>query len=217
MSDVKKSAVAINFPKVPEKPNPSDIVVAMGRLAMAWSASEFYFGLILARLMAHADLSSSENVQKALDGSAVMTVDMNAIYALYFAVESTRGRRRLVLDLASVRVGEGYLIQASYDSIKELTEQHENIGKIRNVYAHTAMGQIDDGSYVFLNGKMMISRVDGARKQRSARIRAGNNKVQVKMIDELTDRITAWIEQASVVLNQIATSASPSPAPNEHL
>lgn len=209
----RKPSVSIKFPGVPEPIGPCDVVVAMGRLAIGWSSSEYYLALILARLMAQADLSSRDKIQKAASGRADMIVDMNAVYALYFAVESSRGRRKMVMDLASVRNGEGYLTQSSFEEIKSLLEKHSDIGRVRNKYAHTAMGRIDDGAYVLLDGQMLISRTDGSRKQRSAKIRANNNKVQAKAINEVADRLAAWVGEATDVLNRISTLVSPSLPP----
>ncbi|WP_411036166.1 hypothetical protein [Shinella sp. BYT-45] len=213
MKPGRKPCVTIRLPAVPEHPHANDVIVALGRLTMAWSASEFYLALIMSRLMARADLSTMENLLKAMDGEAVMISDTNAVFALFFAVESSRGRRKLVLDLAEARHGEGYLYKASFDEIKALLKSHGDIARLRNRYAHTAMGLAEDGSYILLDGKMILTRIDGTQMQRNAKIRANNNKVNPKMIDDATNRIADWIDEARSVCSRIATSIEPGPSP----
>jgi hypothetical protein len=202
--------VSLSFPGVPSpEKTDDDVVVALGRMTIAWSSSEFYLLLLLHRLMAIADLSTDEKVSRAMNGAAEMVVDTNAVSALYFAVESSRGRRSLVQDLASARKGEGCLVKESYDDITSLLSEHGTIGKVRNRYAHTAMGLSGDGSYVLLDSKMMISRADGSRMERSVIIRTNNNKVQANMIDDVTNRLEAWINKAKALLKSVSTTAAP--------
>lgn len=66
------------------------------------------------------------------------------------------------------------------------------------------MGLRDDGSYVFLNADMMTFSLDGSRKQRSPRIKAGNNTVKVEMIDEIIDEIASWVRETHDLLNRLS-------------
>jgi hypothetical protein len=199
------ASVSLNFPAVPAPQKIDDVVIALGRMTIAWSSSEFYLLLLLTRLMASAPVSSADGVSTAMRGRADMVVDTNAVSALYFAVESSRGRRRLVQDLAHARRGDGYLVEESYDRIARLLNEHDAIARSRNKYAHTAMGLSEDGSYVLLDKKLMISHKDGSRLERSSLIRTNNNKVQAKMIDGVTDRLESWIGEAKTLLTSIAT------------
>lgn len=176
---------------------------------MAWSSSEFYLALLLQRLMASAQLETPEQIDQAVAGDADMVVDMNAVFALYYAVESSRGRRDLVRRLAEARHGEGFLPHESLDRIKSLLTDHASIGKNRNGYAHGAMGRADDGSYILLDRKMMISRSDWSTRLKNPQVRANNNKVEAKRIDEVTSSIDEWINRALDTLRTTETQPSP--------
>lgn len=114
MVEKRKPALSISWPAVPEKPNASDLVVAMGRLAIAWSSSEHYLVLALYRL-----LSDQADVERQILNKATH----NAAFALFYAVESSRGRRKLVHDLADVRAGEHVLSKAANAELKALLER----------------------------------------------------------------------------------------------
>ncbi|WP_454684880.1 hypothetical protein [Ancylobacter moscoviensis] len=172
---------------------------------MAWSSSEYYLALILARLMSVPDLSTFENIERAAQGKAVMMLDTNAVFAIYFAVESSRGRRRVVFDLAKAKLDEKTLTKASYDDIKLLLDDHERISKVRNKYAHTAMGWSEKGHYVLLDRKMMLTADGGTKRERDPRVRASDNKVDANMVKDVGDRLEKWIASARRTLTDIAT------------
>jgi hypothetical protein len=120
------ASVSLKFPTVPDKPaKSSDLLTALGRLVIAWSASEFYFMLLLSRLMAIPDLSTDEKRQKAIfEGSAAAIVDFDAISAIYFSVESSRGRRDLAKAVAKARQDAGRMGDDQYQAVDRILNRH---------------------------------------------------------------------------------------------
>ena len=197
--------VAIEFPGVPASSDETALIHALGRLTIAWSSSEFYLALLLQRLMASPKLDDADDWHRGLCGNVVMTSDMNAVFSLFFSVESSRGRRDLVRALATARHGEGNLVTASFEAIKALLESHGKIARNRNKYVHTAMGRETDGSYVLLDNKTLITRMDWTTRLRNPRIRAKNNRVDPKQIDDVVASIGDWIDTAIALLKSIET------------
>ena len=199
------SKVRIYFPGMPHKEDKSELISELGRLAMAWSSSEYAIAIILARLMATPDLSTAQNVELAKKGAAVFTLDSTTVFSIFFAVESSRGRRLLVDQVAENKYNERKLTKDSFDRIKHLLNEHQKIGNVRNKYMHTAMGWSEGGHYVLMDKKMMQPSKDGTIHEHDAILRSKANRVDVKMVKDVGDRLDAWLKNAHKLMNEIRT------------
>ncbi|MBZ9996339.1 hypothetical protein [Mesorhizobium sp. BH1-1-4] len=202
-------SLKLKFPGAPTPEDEDKIIYALGRMTIAWSSSEHYLALLIMRLMGHVDLSDADKVQAAASGQPVSLIaDTNAIFSIFLAIDSTRGRRKIAENIADARFDEHHISEEWWRKIKEILKAHEAIGKLRNKYAHTALARDDDGRYIQLNRDILVQSKNLTKKQNNLDIRANNNKLTSEMVDETTKRIGRWIEEFHDLLKHLPSKAT---------
>lgn len=177
--------VNMKMPSVPPIEEPETFASALGRLAIGFSASEFYLAMICMRLNSWADEKST---------APSLIADTNTVFTMFFSVESTRGRRELTKNLADVRKGEGYINESWKKKIDDLLGRHAKIATQRNRFFHTPLANDRDGHFVLMSNDILIHRTDRTKLQSNPLIRRNNARLTIGMINRVTDEIEAWIE-----------------------
>lgn len=204
------ATISVRFPEAPANNDIDDMFSALGRLVVAWSASEFHLSQICLRLMAYLDLGDVESVRLAANGKPTsVKADTNAVLAMFLSVESSRGRREMTARLADIRCGEGYITEEWHRKIKDLMTRHQRLGKRRNRLIHTPISRDDEGRFHFLDENILLGREDRTGPNRSAVNRLNNNRVRRSDIDTLIDDVRSWNSDANDLANSIQSAPFP--------
>lgn len=161
---------------------------------MAWSSAEYCLSIQFALLMSEPDLRSFQKTSETPHEVIVpLVVDTNAVNSIFWAIDSNRGRRDLVGQLAIARNTDGKLSAELLAELQSLLESMRQLATRRNRYAHTAISVGSDG-YTYLRDKnLMINLAAVKGSKRDFVITKNRSRLNISDVHGLCDDIADWI------------------------
>lgn len=178
----------------PEADDIYPAVYSIGRMAVAWGHLEHQFFALLSALIA----LPQPLMPSGPSGEMGRAVDFDAATAIYFSQDSSRGRRKMVVDLTRLRHDAGLISDGLRREIIAIAESAQKAAKERNIYSHSAIR-------FHKSGKIEVQASDTLTRAKMYRRRPPSE------IDKVTDEIRRVSDRVHVLV--IATLYKPLESP----